>query len=571
MKENSKEKNKFLIIWSVCLVLLFAFVFVGGNSSVTIKGTSADVCSNFLTESACKGNSNNCTWVPDKYESSCNGIYYVSGDAHNCNELGESECLEKANLGYCSWENKKVTKAYCTSSGGDSSGSGGSTCADGSYKTTSGQCELCPAGHYCTGGVKTACPAGTSSSGTGKSSLSTCVSCDAGEFSIAGSSTCAKCAAGTYSGAKAASCTKCPAGKYSTAGSSSCSACADGMVPNASQSACIDSSGDNPNCPNGNATSCPAGKYLYKDAYLCGSCLDCAGDYYCPGGTSSYRTCPEGSSPNADHTACVSDSNDNPNCTGTQPTSCPAGKYLNTDAYLCKSCNSCPSGKVCRGGTSSPATCPTGSVPNASQTACVAEDDSGDTGSCKYPKREDAVTAAIADCDTKNKTYNITTSNGCYLYTCGSCKSGYTQTNGNCVAPSSAPSAGCYDCGGTILWKNKGASLDGCSTTPTTCPSSPGGSGGGGTGGGSGDNGDNSGTSGPAGGSDSSDDSGSSDGTGGNDNTGNTGTSNDNNNQNNVNSNPQTGSIAIFVVGVLCIAMMGYAIYYYGILKKSMM
>lgn len=543
MNNSVNEKNNFIIIWSVCLVLLFAFVFVGGNSSVTIKGTRADACSNFITESACKNNTNNCTWVPDKYESSCNGIYYVSGDAHNCNELGETECLEKANLGYCSWERKKVTKAYCTSSGGDSSGddssgSGGSTCAGGSFKNTlTGQCELCPAGYYCKDGNKT----------------------------------------------------KCPGGQYSQAGASSCLTCSDGLVPNLAQTACIDSSVDNPNCTNGNATTCPAGKYLYKDAYLCGSCLPCSGNNYCPGGTSSFRECPEGSSPNAEHTACVSDNNENPNCTGTQPTSCPAGKYLKKDANLCKSCVNCPSGKVCRGGTDAPTSCSAGTVPNSTQTACVPtgttpddgnKDDNDDGDTCKYSDQVDADVAAAIDCGNKNREFQSVEKDGCWSYSCTTCKSGYTETNGSCVAPIAATQAGCYNCKGEIKWIDVGASLAGCSTTPTTCPSGGGGSGIGGSTGGTGSSGDsgNSGSNDDSGNSDDSDNGGSNESNNnsgaGNNNVGSNNSNNGNSNNSdgtNTNSNPQTGNITIFLVLVVGFTMAGYAIYYYSVLKKSIM
>jgi len=55
-----------------------------------------------------------------------------------------------------------------------------------------------------------------------------------------------------------------------------------------------------------------------------------------------------------------------------QPTSCPAGEYLNSGGGSTY-CSNCPSNQACLGGTSQPVTCSSGQTPNLlnKATACV--------------------------------------------------------------------------------------------------------------------------------------------------------------------------------------------------------
>ena len=86
-----------------------------------------------------------------------------------------------------------------------------------------------------------------------------CVSCDAGKYSAAGSSTCSACSAGTYSVAGSSSCSACSAGTYSAASSSTCLTCSTGTWSSSNAGSCSDCTNKPANSyytSNGKANDC---------------------------------------------------------------------------------------------------------------------------------------------------------------------------------------------------------------------------------------------------------------------------------------------------------------------------
>jgi hypothetical protein len=200
-----------------------------------------------------------------------------------------------------------------------------SACPAGKYccpgTTSSSSSQTCPAGYYCpigsgppltgaacstdaygssgsystvTIGAVTAgipaipCPAGRASAATGRSNNLSCVNCDAGYYSNAGSSQCTACPAGSFSSAAGStacrlcptntystgsitgtsSCTPCLEGQYSASGASTCSACPLGTTSLASGSGSSGSGGSSI------CRACPAGKYgtTTGSASICNNC-----------------------------------------------------------------------------------------------------------------------------------------------------------------------------------------------------------------------------------------------------------------------------------------------------------
>eukprot|EP00002_Diphylleia_rotans_P010730 TRINITY_DN2129_c0_g1_i2.p1 TRINITY_DN2129_c0_g1~~TRINITY_DN2129_c0_g1_i2.p1 ORF type:complete len:5186 (-),score=657.71 TRINITY_DN2129_c0_g1_i2:603-16160(-) len=142
---------------------------------------------------------------------------------------------------------------------------------------------VCPAGYYCNAqGIKTPCPAGTYSNALGQDSRDTCKDCPEGYFCPEGSATnmARVCPAGFYCPLRSSSPSPCPVGTYSVVmGASSnqtCSPCIAGQF-----------------CPLNSTTPqrCPAG-------FVCESGLKdaqpCPDGSYCPESSSSARSCRPG-------------------------------------------------------------------------------------------------------------------------------------------------------------------------------------------------------------------------------------------------------------------------------------
>ena len=166
----------------------------------------------------------------------------------------------------------------------------------------------------------------------------TCTPCPAGKYSGATATQCTSCLAGRYTtNANSASCPWCPSGRFQPhSGSSSCLECAT-CASGAAQTGCWRAAGGycTP-CAPGNfinttkvCTPCPAGKYQSdSDQFMCESCA--TGTFQPAEGRVFCTNCGVGRFRSA----------------GRDPTSCqacPEGKYTDTGAH---SCRSCEGGKV---------------------------------------------------------------------------------------------------------------------------------------------------------------------------------------------------------------------------------
>ena len=175
-----------------------------------------------------------------------------------------------------------------------------------------------PPGSYTSPGASTStqCPVNTYSTDTAATSIDSCLPCDAGSSSSAGSTscfdssngcpggtytasfvplTCPNCAAGSFSAGNASSCTPCPSGLYSPPGTIACALCPQGSF-----------------CPGGVETPCPKGWYglqpLQTDLYQ--GCAQCPAGTFQPGlranSLASCSSCAPGSySPQAGASNCT--------------------------------------------------------------------------------------------------------------------------------------------------------------------------------------------------------------------------------------------------------------------------
>lgn len=250
---------------------------------------------------------------------------------------------------------------------------------------------ICPAGSYCPEGSDSPimCPPGTYLPTTGASSLSECLSCDAGyACPVSGAYSLSLHAVDCYPGHYCPSQTShptqypCPAGTYSSAVSSTdisaCTTCPAGYycLPGTTDTSVASPYLPQPPipcprgqyCPSGtpysNAYPCPAGTYLPSTGASSSSdCLVCPAGYYClsgvyrPSGTcAAGYTCPAGSS-------------------SPQTSPCSAGTYRAADdpfvGRASLSCTTCPAGYYCVAGSSSPVACDIGYYSTTGSGACT--------------------------------------------------------------------------------------------------------------------------------------------------------------------------------------------------------
>ena len=175
--------------------------------------------------------------------------------------------------------------SVCTSCAAGSYSTGASSictlCLLGTYSTKIGAnsslaCSVCPLGSYCQSNglnVSTLCPTGSYADVIG---LSACKSCGSGNYTPTATS-CISCNAGTYSLNNSGTCYGCGKGTVSLNGSSTCSSCAAGSyAPNVNMSSC---------------TLCSPGSYSNTSgASSCPSCLN--GSTYSVGyGSTACSTC----------------------------------------------------------------------------------------------------------------------------------------------------------------------------------------------------------------------------------------------------------------------------------------
>lgn len=179
------------------------------------------------------------------------------------------------------------------------------------YESINDVCQPCPAGQYgWSASVCTNCPAGKYQTGTGKTSVSDCLSCPADSSSPAGSDALADCLCGAgYTGPNGGTCTQCAAGKFkTTTGSAACTDCQAGYESNPAHFT--------------NCLICPQGEYEDASEY----CVSCpANTYTSASGSYALTDC----QCNAGYAG--------PN--GGTCTQCAVGKYKQTLGSVCSDCN----------------------------------------------------------------------------------------------------------------------------------------------------------------------------------------------------------------------------------------
>ena len=154
-------------------------------------------------------------------------------------------------------------------------------CGPGQYVFEGLACQDCPQGTYAPVAQETACLDCVAGFYTGiHIGASSCVACNAGQYSSGNAVNCTECAVGKTSGSRASSCTACPAGFYSAnSGSDLCSACAAGYYSNSSASAeCFACTKGRAQSATGQSSceACEGGKYV--DYVGASSCVRCSED-----------------------------------------------------------------------------------------------------------------------------------------------------------------------------------------------------------------------------------------------------------------------------------------------------
>jgi hypothetical protein len=225
------------------------------------------------------------------------------------------------------------------------------SCPIGKYSNQSAvtQCSQCPSGSVSDAG-QTSCSI-CSSGLYANHSLSSCQMCSGGFYSQSPTQPCSKCSSGSYSNQNASSCDLCSPGTYSLSGSSTCTQCAPGKFSGSSGALqCVACQAGRALANNGSSSCdlCLPGKYSFSTGESL--CNDCSlGRYSSTNGSLGCLTCPENTY--ADVTglsSCISC----PNGTSTQVgasaysqtsvdacSACPVGTFLSS-----KACILCPIG-----------------------------------------------------------------------------------------------------------------------------------------------------------------------------------------------------------------------------------
>lgn len=191
------------------------------------------------------------------------------------------------------------------------------SCLPGRFGKAGGPCLSCAAGKYkltpgCTACMNTTdldcnlCPAGAYSTIIGRNT--SCDTCRAGTFSLAGATACQTCGNGTYSLDLAGTCISCNLGWFAAINSSTCTACP--------QNTFLDVFGkgsvlDCRPCPEGTVSSklgnsdpgcsaCPPGTFQTN-----GLCVSCLAGTYSRSGSIKCRDCQPGTYSTGNATACL--------------------------------------------------------------------------------------------------------------------------------------------------------------------------------------------------------------------------------------------------------------------------
>ncbi len=319
---------------------------------------------------AIPANSSTCKLICKK------GQYYEGGVCHTC-EI-DYYCPDGINRKSCeAGKHAKTGAISCTD------------CKNRFWNPSTGTCiqaSQCPQGFQCQNGEVSSCPPGTTSA-AGKTECNAgceanyytnnknqCEACTNGTWSNGGNATqCGACPGGTYGLGIGKGCQSCGADKYTNnVGSTSASACKtcggrvynDGLKccqtgkllkkNNNGEEVCTPCPSGAKSCNNWTDIICKAGYYLDGT-----SCKSCGTGKTSPAGSTSASACvcKVGYYSNGNKClACPKGSY----CTGGVKTTCPAGKY--TDSQGQSSCKTCPAGKYTDSqGQSSCKSCPKGS------------------------------------------------------------------------------------------------------------------------------------------------------------------------------------------------------------------
>lgn len=240
----------------------------------------------------------------------------------------------------------------------------GNVCEPAYYKTTTGDCLLCPDGHYCRDQVKNPCPEGHEAQEGGHIQ---CRPCPAGHREE--NLVCVECGQGSHQNSTGqTTCDPCPAGQVSARGQAQCGACGNGTVKEGLQ--CV---------------RCRPGTYMNIEEFSDDTvCTECPVDKTSELGASACLTCPNGSSTGSQF--------GQPDCQFCGPgffwkqrfpsaniphvgscVACAAGAFSlgsQGNAFTPPACTRCPDGHVAKPGSPACDACPAGSVVMKSMGEC---------------------------------------------------------------------------------------------------------------------------------------------------------------------------------------------------------
>ena len=264
------------------------------------------------------------------------------------------------------------------------------------FNDISGNCELCPLGHYCTDNQKKQCHAHSIAPSMGMATCTycsgetlryantghiQCVACDGiaeyvvngvctecgeGMFSNATHTGCFSCGSGSY--IENGACTICPMG-YFCSGDGTAVICPKGAFsPDVGAELCVDCAIGWTTSTTG-ATECDICDAGYRKSGK--DCIECEAGYYCPGGNVAASVCPKGTYAAAGSEECIA-------CE-TGYTTQGKGAIERSDCNVCvegyyksgDNCLECEAGYYCTGGDAPASVCPKGSFAMAGSKSCT--------------------------------------------------------------------------------------------------------------------------------------------------------------------------------------------------------
>lgn len=401
------------------------------------------------------------------------GSYSSLSGSTSCTECGVGETTESTGsssesacyveTGDCQPGTYKGTDGICypCAAGTYSSGYNAtscSVCADGTTSVRgSSSCSACPAGTVGTSlGTCVSCAANQYSS-AGTSSSRGCSACSAGYVSSAGSSQCTACSAGTYRSSDMSSCQSCAAGKFSaSSGASTCLTCSLGTTSSTGASVCVNCAAGTHGVDGGTCTDCGANEYSGEGVATCStcsagststagssSCTDCAAGYYRTLAMTACGKCPVNTYSASGAGVCTSCTSGTVAPEGSTSSSacqvCAAGTFYETVNGV-GVCSTCPVGYYCPSGGSKLA-CPAGQYNSltgqSSCTACPKNTYSTSTGATSSSTCVSCATGTVSEAGAT---------------ACTTCSAGSVASSGSCVqcgtglVPNSSSTA-CVSCG----------------------------------------------------------------------------------------------------------------------------